>query len=75
MEEKRTWFDAHQRCFWIGGYLADMGIEADPTLQYNGGPYWTGLSRVRQTWTDGKDISLKHNEDILIYLLFFYELT
>ncbi|KAK3105692.1 hypothetical protein FSP39_003539 [Pinctada imbricata] len=67
MADKVTWFEARQRCFWTGGYLADAEIENAENLNLGEDVFWAGLSRIGQSWIDGTPVDLqylRHTEGI-----------
>ncbi|XP_060074940.1 uncharacterized protein LOC132554639 [Ylistrum balloti] len=58
-EDAQTWFEAGKKCKQMGGHLADRAVEnedEDSLLNYHSF-YWTGLTRLIQTWIGGnKDL-------------------
>lgn len=50
-EEARTWFEAAKKCQIMGGHLSDRAVEDEEDLLKHHSFYWTGLTRVVQTWT------------------------
>ncbi|XP_021372800.1 uncharacterized protein LOC110462888 [Mizuhopecten yessoensis] len=54
-EDAKTWFEAAKKCQQMGGHLADRAVEDDDedNLLTHNSFYWTGLTRIKQTWNGG----------------------
>ncbi|XP_033733349.1 uncharacterized protein LOC117322502 [Pecten maximus] len=67
-DDAQTWFESAKKCKQMGGHLSDRAVEDEDSILKHHTFYWTGLTRVVQTWIGGNknvvDMSLPRSQRI-----------